>query len=162
MRRSNFGKSPDEIREIIAAHESRVDARHENARRIGDDDACHLGLSAWGEGLTATLLERELELSERGWTASFPRLADLEGNEIPARVIDSRFGRCWMLLDEKGESTGTFAPYRPKRPSTLERRGYREIEVERPAFARLEGDGRGLSGRVWVEIVERELEESTR
>lgn len=91
-------------------------------------------LSQWADRCTAKVYNALAVLAENNGKAFFTKLADLEtGEEINAKVINSRYGACWMILDSEGNATGEFAPYKPARESTLAKRGYKEIEVERYA-----------------------------
>jgi hypothetical protein len=107
-------------------------------------------LSQWASGINAHRLRLEADIVDNGGLHEFWALFDLDGNWVPATVIDGRYGPCWMLLDENGGATGQFAPYRPARESTLERRGFREGLVLRPARASTKGGDSILSVRACV------------
>ena len=117
-----------DLRAQAAAHD--IEA-HASFERCDTDGA----LSQWASGINARQLRLEAEIVENGGVWEFPALFDLDGNWVPARDIDGRYGPCWMILDESGDATGEFAPFRPARKSTLEKRGYREGIVTRPAKA---------------------------
>ena len=92
-------------------------------------------LSQWASGVTARLHDLQARIVERGGLYEFPALFTTDGDWVPAKVIDGQYGPCWMILDTDGNATGEFAPYRPKRATTLTKRGYREGRVLRPAKA---------------------------
>jgi len=117
-----------DLRTQAAAHDAEAYASFE---RCDTDGA----LSQWASGINARRLRLEAEIVDNGGVWEFPALFDLDGNWVPARKIDGRYGPCWMILDESGDATGEFVPFRPARKSTLEKRGYREGIVTRPAKA---------------------------
>lgn len=105
-------------------------------------------VTQWASSLSARRDAIAADLLRSGGTSDFDALFDLDGNWIPARIIDGTWGPRWMVLDANGRSTGVFLPARPKRRSTLAKRGYTVGRVTRPAAAVIAApDGaRGLSG----------------
>lgn len=101
-------------------------------------------LSQWAAGQMSHIYEALAALADAGGEWTFTYLADLDGNLVNARQIRGKFGPCWMILDDEGKATGEFAPWRPAKESTLAKRGYKEVEVKRPACVRVSGNG-GLS-----------------
>jgi hypothetical protein len=89
-------------------------------------------LSQWASGINAQKARMEATLVEAGGVATFTRweLTDLDGNTVPAKLIDGRYGECWALTDAAGKFTGTFVSAFPKRAATMERKGFREVEHE--------------------------------
>lgn len=81
---------------------------------------------------SATDLERaemELELAENGGMAEFPALFDTEGNRIPnARLVDTRYGRSWVIDNGEGKEPTWFSPSSAKdgerRKNTDAKKGY--------------------------------------
>lgn len=122
----------DRLRKEAAQHEQ--DA-YDSFERSDTDGA----LSQWASQCMAAKRRLEAEIADNGGVWTFPVLLDLKGNFVPARVIEGRYGKCWMLLDSNGDATGQFLNYRPKKPETLARKGYREARCIRPARARLGG-----------------------
>jgi hypothetical protein len=141
-----------EYRETVESLKEQIGAKNKDQRRRLDLDVSDCALSSWATGHTLSLLRRKLELAENGWKATFLALEDLDGNPVRAKRIRTRYGWRWMLVDEAGRSLGKFAPYMPKRESTLAKYGLREVEVEMLAYAKLEGSGTGTGGAVWVEV----------
>lgn len=124
--------TPQELRAEAARHDQ--DARDSFDRC--DTDGF---LSQWASGLTARQRRMEADLLEHDNTAEFPALFRLDGTWVPAQVIDTKYGRSWMLLDEHGNRTGEYAPYRPARRTTMTKRGLLEGTVVRPAKVEMIG-----------------------
>jgi len=97
-------------------------------------------LSQWASSIMANVYRHLADLAENGGKAEFLALADLEGNEVSAKVINGRYGPCWAIMDGSGNFTGKFVNYRPARESTLRKKGYQEIYVERKAAVQTYGD----------------------
>lgn len=90
-------------------------------------------LSQWASGLTAQHRSAEARLLEDGGVAEFITLFDLDGNWVPSRLVEGKYGTSWMVLDETGKRTGVYVPYLPKRRDTLAKRGYVEGYAMFPA-----------------------------
>jgi hypothetical protein len=123
-------------------------------------------VSQWASGINARQKRTQATIEEAGGVATFGRyyLTDLDGERVPAKLIEGRFGPCWALLDEDDQFTGEFIGAHPARESTLERKGYREAEEEfvAEATADLKGSGRGLSGAATVTVIVRPADRSVR
>jgi hypothetical protein len=108
-------------------------------------------LSQWAAGLTAQELRMKAQVADAGgmWTFARTMLVTLDGEATDAREVKTRFGYRWRL-----DSTDQWLPVNPARESTLAKHGYREVEVTEVAEAKvtLAGNGRGLSGNVWVRV----------
>lgn len=105
-------------------------------------------------GLMGRLYSRAAEIAENGGS-EFTRLATLDGELLDAKCIDGKFGLCWLIEDERCDLR--FAPYAPKRESTLAKRGLKEVEefVEAKYVAvahRSPKGARGFSGMSSVYI----------
>lgn len=109
-----------------AAHEAEREASFQRC----DTDGF---MSQWASGLCAQKDRAEARLLEAEGLAEFPALFDLQGQWVPARLIDGKFGPCWMVLDHKGEFKGEFVGAFPKQEATLAKKGYCEGVVMRPA-----------------------------
>lgn len=82
--------------------------------------------------------EASARLAEQGGMAEFPALMDTDGNLVPARLVRTHYGQAWMLLDEKGDSTGEWvnpsrASTAAKRNAAMAKKGYAEGLVRAPA-----------------------------
>jgi hypothetical protein len=75
--------------------------------------------------------EAAAEAAERAtMTVEDWALTDLDGNFIPAKILRGKYGLTWLLLDTwGGDSTGTFIAAHPKRATTMEAKGYREVRA---------------------------------
>lgn len=103
-------------------------------------------LTQWASGLTAQEKRAQAEIEENGGLSDFPALFDLEGNYVPAKLINGRYGLAWTLVDDEGTFTGEFVSAFPKRRATIVGKGYTEGRVLRPARATVTGGGTGLAG----------------
>ena len=135
-------KTGDEYRKIAAGN---IQESADSFERC-DTDGC---LSQWAHDQNARIYQALAALADNGGKATFDYLADLDGNIVNAKVIPGKFGSCWMILDENGQATGEFAPWNPARASTLAKRGYKEIEVEREAVI-MTSSGGGYSLNVYA------------
>lgn len=134
-------------------------------------------ISQWADGLTSSLYQQRAEIARNGGMAEFPALYDLGGNRVPAKVIDTRFGSCWALIDpdtgrftgsflqlarmeqvdierhdEKGSWTDCILRQTKRSVNALRRKGYFQATEMAPARAEIRGKGYGLSGRAWVAV----------
>lgn len=142
----NQNKTAEELREMAAQREQ---AAHESWERSDTDGA----LSQWAGRINSQLLHAQARLKDNGEVSKFPALFTLDGQFVPARDIQTKYGTRWMLLDANGKATGQFLPYFPKKRETLAKHGFVEGFVMRPAWAKCEGSGRGLSGLTSVHVV---------
>lgn len=56
-------------------------------------------LSQWAHGQMANRYYGAAQILENGGCAEFVALFDLEGNLVPAKYIETRFGYAWALLE---------------------------------------------------------------
>lgn len=143
----------------LTADEHRA-AAEANAREARDSfDRCDTDgfLSQWASGLTADVHRRQAEIAANGGRATFPALFDLAGNLVAAKLIDTRFGTSWGVLesdDPRSAITAWIGAF-PKRATTLERKGYREGTVRASANAKTwaPAGARGLGGATQVQVI---------
>jgi hypothetical protein len=62
-----------------------------------------------------------------------------EGEWVPAKLIDNKYGTSWVVLDENGKSTGKYVPYRSAKRETQVKRGFVEGIVKVSAKAVIRG-----------------------
>ena len=108
-------------------------------------------LSQWASNLTGRKLMLEAEIAENDGLGEFMALADADGNLVPAKVIDAKYGRCWAILsdwDWKAPFTGEFIGLRQ-----VEKKGYRKVRALAPARAEIVGSGTGLAGAASCQAV---------
>lgn len=108
---------------------------HESFERCDTDGA----LSQWASEITSRKLHLQADIAEAGGIWQFPALFDLSGNVVPAKLINGKYGLCWMVFDKDGEFTGEFVSAFPKRRQTIVNKGYLEGYVMRPAYVRIGG-----------------------
>lgn len=77
-------------------------------------------LTQWAADVTANKYDAYAELASRGGKSEFPALMDTNGNLVPAKLVNTRFGQSWMLLNEKGDSSGKWV--NPSHAATAEKR----------------------------------------
>jgi hypothetical protein len=76
-------------------------------------------------------LQNELEQSDGLIQTS--AMFDLDGNWVPAKMIETKYGFSWSILNENGKATGVFVPFHAKKRETQAKRGFVEGIVRVPA-----------------------------
>ena len=138
--------------EYRAAAKAQHDAAEESFQRCDTDGF----ISQWASGLSAREDQALAQLADDGGLAEFPGLFDLEGNLVPAKLIDTRYGLKWAVF---GSAEEVLRPGShilewltmplldsPRSVKVLERKGYRQGLVKVPAGVTIHGSGKGLSG----------------
>lgn len=102
-------------------------------------------LSQWAATVTARKLRTQADLAEAGGRWEFPALFNLDGEQVPAKLVRTRYGMSWMLLDETGECIGWFNRSKAQDPAKAkaanERKGYRIGTVKAEALVVMEEGG---------------------
>ena len=135
------------------AAESRAQAV-ESFERCDTDGA----LSQYAHGLSARKYDLEAELAANDGLWEFPALFNLEGDLVPAKLVTTRYGVSWGLLDPtdvNASFVGFFNPSKAAsegvRVANNARKGYFVGVVKAEAAVGYSGgSGRGLSGLVGV------------
>lgn len=103
-------------------------------------------MSQWALGLSASKDRLQAEIDENGGRFEFAALFDLDGNLVPAKLIDTRYGLAWGILpddDPHGRFVRWFNPSSARSDVTRlknnRRKGYTEGRVLAPAKAVLSG-----------------------
>ncbi|WP_052412522.1 hypothetical protein [Streptomyces mutabilis] len=126
----------DEHRAASAAY---VTAQQESYDRCDTDGA----LSQWSHGINSAKQELAARIAENGGRWEYPALFDLDGNLVPAKEVETRFGYAWMLLDEAGRCAGWFNESQAKNDNVRVRnnakKGYYVGTVLAPCYAALAG-----------------------
>jgi hypothetical protein len=91
-----------------------------------------------------------VEFSKTDGLIETSALFDLDGNWTPAKLVDSKYGWSWLVLDENGRSTGVFVPYASKKRETQAKRGFVEGKVRVSAQVALYGGFRPTAGIIPV------------
>jgi hypothetical protein len=109
-------------------------------------------VSQWASGVCAAEARLNAWLAENGGKDDFAALFDLDGNLVAAKLLNTRYGLSWGILEDDDPSSrvvrwiGAF----PKRASTMRNKGFYEGTVRCPAHVTLAGSGTGLSGALTV------------
>ena len=142
-------------------------AAEERQRSIADSDTDGF-LSQHSSGLSAARDAENARIAEAGGVQEFPALFDLQGNLVPAKLIDSQYGPSWALLEDEFDPYSSFKGFvnlsKAKNPALrkqrLEEKGYRIGTIKAPARAELaapEG-ARGMSGMGSVYVAIKRLD----
>ena len=112
-------------------------------------------LSQWSSGLQASVAELAAQVAEAGGRMPQTALFDLDGNLVAAKIVPTKFGTAWMLLDGDngfesqciGWVNRSRAAKAKTRNANMAKRGYAEGIVLAPVRAQIcGGSGTGLSG----------------
>jgi len=138
---------------MTTATATAADLRNQAAKHIADAaesfDRCDTDgfLSQWASDLNARCLNLQADIVENGGMASFKVLLDATTLQwVPAKLIDGKYGKSWMLLDSNGNRTGEYVSAFPARKSTIVNKGYIEGWGDLPAKSAIRGSGTGLAG----------------
>lgn len=150
--------------EKLTADQYREMARQQHAAREESFDRCDTDgfLSQWASGLHSNLYQTLAELAEAGWVSEFPGLFNAKtGERVPAKIISVRdryrgFGEnyrsVWAIVDPKTDKfTGVFIPV-GENSRKQKQLGFVQKNEIAPAYAKIDGRGRGLSGSAWVAV----------
>jgi hypothetical protein len=151
-------QTPAELRASAAAHRTEAADSFERCDTDGfATQAAH--------GIMARENELQAEITEAGGLWEFPALFDLDGNLVPAKLIDGQYGSCWALLDPanpEGRFLGfvnrSWASKAATRNRNMAKKGYTEGTVRAPAKAELGGGGKGMAGMMSVTAYARRLD----
>lgn len=102
-------------------------------------------LTQWAADTIARKYELQAEIAEQGGTWQFPALLDTDGNLVPAKLVQTRFGPAWGLLSDPDNPHSDFTGFvNPSNASTparragaMARKGFRVGTVRAPATAAL-------------------------
>lgn len=86
---------------LAQAAQYRAEARGNRQEAYDSFERCDTDgfLSQWASGVMAGRYEAAAQILEQGGCAEFVALFDLEGNLVPAKYIETRFGYSWALLE---------------------------------------------------------------
>lgn len=79
--------------------------------------------------LAQSLLKEQLE-NGKPFTEEFriPVLTDLDGNIVSDRIVEGRFGECWIIIDKSKEFNNASFVSVSKKNSTYNKKGYKVME----------------------------------
>jgi hypothetical protein len=137
------------IIEITTPEEHRAEA-YANANAGADSfNRCDTdgALSQWAFGIMRHAHLTAAKVADNGgvWTFYTIRLERLDGEAITPRLVETKYGERWYVPE-----TDEWLAYQPKRVSTLERRGYREVRVEETVAAQVELRGENYTVRAYI------------
>lgn len=132
------GRTAEEHRAEAAKQYARVD---ESWQRSDTDGF----LSQWAASLTGDLHRRNADIAEAGGKASFVVLLDADGEIVPSRQVDTKYGSRRVTLD----ANGRFVQFMGWSEKAAAKHGFTEATVWHPAKAITTGRGTGLSGTAW-------------
>jgi len=148
----------EQLRKEVAEHYQKAEESFDRC----DTDGF---LSQWAHGITAQKKQLQAEIEEAGGKAEFAALFEGE-RRVDARLIHGRYGLVWILSDEEEDRFGRkFIPFddshrdpteytwvRSRSHVQLGLRLHQEMEWA-PAKAVIKGEGTGLSGNAWIEVI---------
>jgi hypothetical protein len=146
---SNKNNGGDEMTQLDEAKRHDQEAR-DSFERCDTDGF----VSQWAHGLTAQKARLQAEIDENGGVYPFEVLIDADGHrKVDAKLIDGRYGACWLLSDEEETQFGRrFIPFAGDggKSRIQKQLGLYEDFEDAPAKAIITGKGTGLSGSAWV------------
>lgn len=100
-------------------------------------------------GLMAQLYDLCAEIAENGGCDTFRGLADLDGNLLDAKEVETRYGWAWVITHADG-SVSWFneseAKNGERRRAANARKGYMLVDCMVPAVVMMGGGGNGMAG----------------
>lgn len=145
----------------LSAEELREKANRSTQRERESFERCDTDgfVSQFCDGLYARLYLRQAEIAEAGGMAEFDTVYTLEGERVPVKRINGRYGPCWAILDADGKFTGEFLSIGSK-PKYYAKRGYEIRRELRPAMAVVSNsnpNARGFGGLAtsFIAVIER-------
>lgn len=138
-------KEKQQMEAEVAKHQKAASDARQRAQDSFERSDTDGFLTQHSSDLTARLHERKAEIAANGGKAEFPALFDLDGNMVPAKLVNTRYGPAWGLLSDpdnlSSEFTGFVNPSLAKdenrAKANLEKKGYRVGKVSAPAGADL-------------------------
>lgn len=126
----------------IKDHEEKSKAAAKRRQESIDRSDTDGFMSQWASGITSQKERLEAELEKNNGFATFHVLFDLEGNIVPARQIDTKFGPAWAEYEDPhnmySKFTGKFineskSPKRKTQEAYLLKKGYTLGRIKAPA-----------------------------
>lgn len=137
------------------AQELRDQAAKCSAESLASFERCDTDgfLSQWANDITARELRAQAEIVENGGRSEFPALFDLDGNLVAAKLVETRYGYAWALLesdDPRSRFVGWFNASKARKDAARiannAKKGYSTGCVLAPAKAAIGSRGTGLAG----------------
>jgi hypothetical protein len=137
--------------EGLRAKAAEADRKAEESFERSDTDGF---LSQWALNITARKDRLQAELLENGGRSEFLALFDADGEQVPARQIDTRYGTKWGVFASWADAEAyggdiiqwVNVAYTDRQRANLAKKGFRQGWVLKRAVAKILGSGTGLSG----------------
>lgn len=134
------GIIPDPVK--IKEHEEQAAAAAKRRQESIDRSDTDGFMSQWASGITSQKERLEAELEENNGFSTFLVLFDLEGNIVPARMIDTKYGPAWAEYEDPhnmySKFTGKFineskSAKKKTQEAYLRKKGYTLGKIKAPA-----------------------------
>jgi hypothetical protein len=120
-------------------------------RKIESFDRCDTDgfLSQWALDCMSNKYAKMAQLAEQDFQAAFETLADLDGNLVPCREIDTKFGWCYAVYATFDEAVkcGQIIEFVGKTERAAKKKGYKFVTVRTEATVEVTG---GYTAQVYV------------
>lgn len=155
---------PDEINPAYW-REQAAQCRRQSAESFERSDTDGF-VSQWASGISARQHDLQAKIAAEGGKHRFIALYDTDGNLVPAKYVETRYGPAWGLLSDPDNPDSRFTGFVNEsnaqsaavRERNLAKKGYRLGYVWAPAKATTSGGGRGLAGAMSVGVFPRRLD----
>jgi len=154
------GNEYDELADVRTTAGDKLRAEAANNDRLAAESFERCDTDGWAsqaaQGLMGQLNRRLATIADNGGKAEFLVLLDLDGNIVPAKLIETQYGQKFAIFDsfddmKDGNIEAWVNPW-VKRRSTLANKGYKLGQIEAPAHACHAGGGKGLAGMASVYV----------
>ena len=139
------------------AEECRAYAKECDQRAAESFERCDTDgfLTQWASGLTAELNRTRADIADQKGVWTFCGLYKGD-TRIKAKIVKTAYGRTWLIHEDSFDLVNgrRFIPLAMGGTSRVQKGlGLTERFELAPAFAMITGEGCGLSGTAWVEII---------
>ena len=134
------------------AEAARLAAKREESFQRCDTDGF---LTQYFDGVSSAVSQLGANIARDGGRAVHPGLFDVAtGKRVPAILVEGRFGYQWQICDPTtGRALPEWIADRRGPKAALAKRGWVVLGEWAESTAKMCGEGRGLSGRVWAAAV---------
>lgn len=127
----------------LTAAEYRKLASDAHQRKIESFERCDTDgyLSQWALDVTSSIYREAAELAERDWKDSWNTLADTEGNLVPCREIETKFGWAYGVYRtfEDAQNCGEIIKWVGTSGRAAKNKGYQLVVVRSEAKVEMAG-----------------------
>lgn len=117
--------------------EQSIKSEEANLDRMQELDSSDCFRSVHASRLNIDLMKTKIRILENDGFAYFPVLTDLEGNIISERIVNGKYGKCFIIENEDGSVNFVNHNVREK---TLEKKGFRLDDKPFRAWAVIDDD----------------------